>query len=99
MATIELVYVFDDSCACDVGMRDVLQELQANYSQYCVVSINARVEQAKANKLMEDYELDAIPSLLLFLDQNFVGSVHGFQPYEIVTLWIEDRIEKHMNNN
>lgn len=73
----------DDLCACNVSMLDTLHALKEDF--------NFEIETVMQEKdaYIEMYGITRLPCALLFIDDEMKGKIQGFQPYEIVSIWLE----------
>lgn len=57
------------------------------------------VEVNTENKdLVTGWEVDRVPTVLLTDDGEIFARCHGFQPEEILELWIDGKLEEHKRN-
>lgn len=49
-------------------------------------------QEGRNMDLQEAYGVDRIPCVLLLKNEELLGKVYGYQPYEILELWIEDKL-------
>lgn len=57
----------------------------------------AHVEVNPANKeAVEAFAVDYLPTVLLCDDGEIFARCHGFQPEEILELWIDGKLEEHL---
>lgn len=84
---LSLVLVSDDVCACNVSMRSVTR-LAATKHNLNYVTVFAKDELDFCKK----FSIDIVPSVLLLSDNKLIASVHGYQPEEILELYIEAKL-------
>lgn len=46
-------------------------------------------------EVVRQYGLTHLPALVLVCDGKFIGEVHGYQPEEILTLWLDAKIKQY----
>jgi thioredoxin-like negative regulator of GroEL len=44
--------------------------------------------------LIEAFDIQAVPTILVMKDDYIVARCKGFQPEEILELWLDDKIEE-----
>ena len=50
---------------------------------------------ADTAELMREWEIDRVPTVLLTDDGEIFARCSGFQPEEILELWIDAKMEEH----
>lgn len=79
---VELLSVVNDCCACGISLLQELQQLNLPYSEVTV-----------SQQLVDEYELEKVPALLLLRDKKKIGVLYGYQPAFILEQWISIGVE------
>ena len=86
-----LVEVSGESCANCLTLMPILKEL-------CEARGDVRLLPVEADystlALMEAWEVEKVPTILLFDDGEIFARCAGFQPEEILELWLDAKIEE-----
>ena len=85
----QLLEITSEGCASCVTMNAVIQQIAKQRDDMSTESKNVKqFTQAQLQKL----GVEKVPVLLLMCDQAVLGRVYGYQPYEILELWLESKI-------
>lgn len=91
---LRLIEISGDSCANCIAvmpvMRDLASELGMKFEK---IDVEDNPEAAKA------YKIDRIPSILLADGDEVFAKCSGYQPREILEIWIQAKAEEHMKNS
>ena len=87
-----LVEISGESCANCITLMPILEELCAARTDIRLVHIEADYSTLE---LMEEWEVEKVPTILLMDDMEIFARCSGFQPEEILELWIDAKIEEH----
>lgn len=90
-----LVEISGESCANCLTLMPLVNKLASNRNDCRAVHIEA---DESTTWFMEKYEIDRVPTLLLTDDGQVFAKATGFQPEEILELWLDAKIEEHKNN-
>ena len=85
------VEISGESCANCLTLMPILQELCANRGNVCLVHIDA---DYSTMELMEEWEVEKVPTILLMEDGEIFARCAGFQPEEILEIWLDAKIEE-----
>ncbi len=93
-----VVEVSGESCANCLSLMPVLHELVSNRTDCKLVHVE--IDENSAD-FIEHFDIQAVPSILITLDGVIKARCKGFQPEEILELWLDAKIEeiKSENNN
>lgn len=81
-----------EGCAACVTLMPVLSKVIAARKDVRL----EHVEVDEKNKdLVNGWNVDRVPTVLLTDDGEIFARCHGFQPEEILELWIDAKIEEH----
>ena len=86
------VEVSGESCANCLTLMPILKEM-------CDARDDVRLVHVEADfstlALMEAWEVEKVPTILLMDDGEIFARCSGFQPEEILELWLDAKIEEH----
>ena len=86
------VEVSGEGCANCISLMPVLQNVISARKDFRLV----HVEVNEANRdLVLEWGVDYVPSILLMDNGEIFARCHGFQPEEILELWIDAKAEEH----
>ena len=85
------VEVSGESCANCATLLPVLKSI-ADARGIPLVHVEADADTAE---LMREWEIDRVPTVLLTDDGEIFARCSGFQPEEILELWIDAKMEEH----
>lgn len=83
------VEVSGESCANCLTLMPILQEICASRGDVRLVHVEADYSTLP---LMETWEVEKVPTILLVEDGEIFARCSGFQPEEILELWIDAKI-------
>lgn len=83
------VEVSGESCANCLTLMPILQEICASRGDVRLVHVEADYSTLP---LMEVWEVEKVPTILLMEDGEIFARCSGFQPEEILELWIDAKI-------
>ena len=86
------VEISGESCANCLTHMPILKEI-------CDARTDVRLVHVEADystlALMETWEVEKVPTILLMDDGEIFARCAGFQPEEILELWIDAKLEEH----
>jgi thioredoxin 2 len=85
------VEISGESCANCLTLMPILEELCSSRNDIRLVHIEADYTTLA---LMEEWEVEKVPTILLMDDGEIFARCTGFQPEEILQLWLEAKIEE-----
>ena len=88
------VEISGESCANCLTLMPILQELCGNRDDIRLVHIEA---DYSTTELMEEWDVTRVPTILLMEDGEIFARCAGFQPEEILEIWLDAKIEEHKN--
>lgn len=88
------VEVSGEGCANCLSLMPVLSGIVNARNDIVMKHIEAAPETME---LLEFYKVDRVPTILLTDDGKEFARATGFQPEEILELWIDAKIEEHKN--
>ena len=86
------VEISGESCANCLTLMPILKELCASRGDVRLVHIEA---DYSTMELMEEWEVEKVPTILLMDDGEIFARCAGFQPEEILELWLDAKLEEH----
>ncbi len=88
------VEISGESCANCLTLMPILQELCAKRNDIKLVHIEA---DYSTTALMEEWDVTRVPTILLMEDGEIFARCAGFQPEEILEIWLDAKIEERKN--
>ena len=88
------VEISGESCANCLTLMPILKELCQNRGDIRLVHIEADYSTAE---LMEEWDVTRVPTILLMEDGEIFARCAGFQPEEILEIWLDAKIEERKN--
>ena len=85
------VEISGEECANCLTLMPILQELCSRRNDIKLVHIEADPSKVA---LMEEWDVTRVPTILLTDDGEIFARCHGFQPEEILELWMDAKIEE-----
>ena len=85
------VEVSGESCANCLTLMPILQDLCSARKDVRLVHVEA---DYSTMPLMEEWEVVKVPTILLVDDGEIFARCAGFQPEEILELWLDAKIEE-----
>lgn len=83
----KLILVSGDGCASCVSMKEVVINVAQNLEiEYEIVEAN--------QEIIDKYMINSVPTILLIHNNELVDKVKGFQPEEILQLWVSYKVEE-----
>lgn len=87
---IKIIEFSGESCANCYSLMPILFEILKSYKD--VELVHVEIEKDKMD-IIEKYRIDRVPTILILKDEEEVGRCRGYQPEEILAIWLEDKIE------
>ena len=91
MKKFKLIQLNGDVCAGCAQNLPVVRQVLANRDDCDFVEIGELEEIAK---IVRRYGLTHLPALVLLGNDECIGEVHGYQPEEILAVWLDAKIEQ-----
>ena len=86
------VEISGESCANCLTLMPLLKELIDARNDIRLVHVEADYNTLP---LMEAWEVEKVPTILLMDDGEIFARCSGFQPEEILEIWLDAKIEEH----
>lgn len=87
---IKVIEFSGESCANCYSLMPILHEIMKSYEDVELSHIEITKEDMD---IVTKYEIDRVPTILILKDDVEVGRCRGYQPEEILAIWLEDKIE------
>ena len=85
------VEISGESCANCLTLMPILKELVSAHTDVKLVHVEADYSTLP---LMEEWEVEKVPTILLTDDGEIFARCSGFQPEEILELWLDAKLEE-----
>ncbi len=94
---ISIVEVSGESCANCLTLMPLLDKIVKERNDCKLFHIEANEDTME---LIEKYEIRQVPTIMIMYNDSCFVSCRGFQPEEILELWIDSKIKelKKINN-
>lgn len=86
------VEISGEGCAACISLMPVLKSVLENQNDLKLIHVEVNEEN---KTLITDWEVDRVPTVLLTDDGEIFARCHGFQPEEILELWIDAKMQEH----
>lgn len=86
-----VVEVSGESCANCLTLMPVLQEIVNARGDVKLVHVEA---DFSTTDLMEEWDVTKVPTILLMDDGEIFARCSGYQPEEILEIWLDSKIEE-----
>lgn len=87
---IKVIEFSGESCANCYSLMPVLFEILKSYEDVELIHIEVEKDQIG---IIEKYQIDRVPTILILKNEEEIGRCRGYQPEEILAIWLEDKIE------
>ncbi len=87
---INVILITGEGCVSCFSMINVINNISSKFKN--VNFYNLEVED-KYLEFLNKYNVRTIPSLLIIKDNELISSCHGYQPEEILEIYLESKIE------
>ena len=85
------VEISGESCANCLTLMPILKDLCSARGDIRLVHVEA---DYTTMALMEAWEVEKVPTILLMENGEIFARCHGFQPEEILEIWLDAKIEE-----
>ena len=89
------VEISGESCANCLTLMPILKDLCGARGDIKLVHVEA---DYSTTALMEEWEVAKVPTILLMDDGKIFARCSGFQPEEILEIWLDSKIAEHKAN-
>lgn len=91
---VQVVEISGESCANCLTLMPILHEIVSKRDDVKLIHIEA---SETTLEIMKEYEIDRVPTILLLDDGVEFARATGFQPEEILELWLNNKLNSHLN--
>lgn len=88
---IEIIEFSGESCANCLTLMPILNKLANKYDDVTLRHIEL---DEKSKDIIEKYEIDRVPTTMVLKDGKEITRCRGFQPEEILELWLDAKVEE-----
>lgn len=92
---MQVVEISGESCANCLTLMPLLYNVVGARPNLKLVHIEA---SEQTTKIMEFYGVDRVPTVLLLDDGVEYARAIGYQPEEIFELWLDAKVEEHLQS-
>ena len=89
------VEISGESCANCLTLMPILKDLCSARGDIKLVHVEA---DYSTTALMEEWEVAKVPTILLMDNGKIFARCSGFQPEEILEIWLDSKIAEHKAN-
>ncbi len=86
-----VVEVSGDSCANCISLMPILNKIINNRNDCNLYHIE--IDENNMD-IVNKYEIDRVPTILVLKDNKEIARARGFYPEEILTIWLDDKINQ-----
>lgn len=86
-----VIEVSGESCANCLSLMPILSRLVGQRDDARLIHIEA---SEQTMPLIEHFDIQSVPTILVTLDGEIKSRCKGFQPEEILELWLDAKIEE-----
>ena len=83
-----VVEVSGESCANCFSMMNVLNNVLKDKD---VNLIHVEIDESQ-QEFIKQYNIDRVPTIMVILDNIEIDRCRGYQPEEIISIWLDDKI-------
>lgn len=91
---ITVIEVSGESCANCLSLMPILHSLMKDRTDAVLHHIEASEDTMD---LIEKFEIRGVPTILVMKDEEVYARCKGFQPEEILKLWLDSKINEIKN--
>lgn len=88
---ITVVEVSGESCANCISLMPVLNSIMSQRNDAVLHHIEASEDTVE---FMERFNIEAVPTILIMYDDEVFARCRGYQPEEILELWLDAKIDE-----
>lgn len=88
---ISVVEISGESCANCLSLMPILHRLVSSRSDCTLHHIEAAEDTMD---LLEKFQIEAVPTILILKDEEVVAKCRGYQPEEILEVWLDAKISE-----
>lgn len=80
-----------DGCVSCIGLE---HEVLSVLDKFEELSLNVYRNQEEAQEVLDKYQVDKLPALLLLDEEKLLGQLSGYQPAFILEVWLENLLKE-----
>ncbi|MBR6288382.1 MAG: thioredoxin family protein [Acholeplasmatales bacterium] len=88
---VSVIEVSGESCANCLTLMPILNKLISQRNDCVLHHIEASEDSME---IIEAFDIQAVPTILVMKDDYIVARCRGFQPEEILEIWLDDKINE-----
>ena len=92
---LQVVEISGESCANCLTLMPLLYNVVSARPNLSLVHVEA---SEQTTKIIEHYKVDRVPTVLLLDDGIEYARAIGYQPEEIFELWLDAKVEEHLQS-
>lgn len=94
LSGITVVEISGESCANCITLMPILHRLVGQRDDCKLLHVEAAEDTME---LLKKWDIQAVPTILVMKDNEICARVRGFQPEEILEVWLDAKIEEIKN--
>lgn len=88
---IQVIEICGESCANCLSLMPLLHRILKERNDVELLHIEVSQEH---KDFIEKYQIDRVPTILILKDGLEIARTRGYQPEEILEIWLDDKISK-----
>lgn len=92
---ISVIEFSGESCANCLSLMPILHELTSKMEG---VNLHHVEVDENAKELVSKFEIFSVPTIIVMNDDKEIARCRGFQPEEILELWLDAKVSEIKNN-
>lgn len=92
LSGFSIIEITGDSCISCISMMPIITQIAEN-KNIGLYFVEANMD---SKEIIETYNVNSVPTILLLHNLELIGMVKGYQPQEILELWIDSKIEGYL---
>lgn len=89
----KLISISGNGCAGCVSLHEEVRQILPSFPQLHVEYHSLDEHDEAVDEIIKAHSIEKIPALLLMQNEEAIGCVTGYQPAEILTYWLEDKLK------
>lgn len=90
---INVIEFSGEGCANCFSLMPVLNSVMKNYQDAELVHVEIGEDHPENAEIVNFFEVDRVPTVLVVKDNVEIARCRGYQPEEILELWLDSKIE------
>lgn len=88
-----LVMISGSSCSGCTNLHMEVKEVLKDFPEIDYKELSIDTKNEEVMQIIEQYQIEKIPTILLLKEEVEIGRVSGYQPSEILQYWLEDKLK------